>query len=267
MLSSAAGPHRPTSALPIVRFVGPARRDVRTLRRLSVRVITVFAVVVATVSVVAGDARAVSAHQMEGVFRSLSPSGWIAADGGYSIPLSGSRTAWVFGDTLISRSGPTSPRLVPNSIVVTSAGPPRVLIGPLPSARDGSFYWPADGHVASGSQIWLLCLQTISDSSGIHILGNYLARLDVNTGRLVSLRAARPGVARRRGVSTCRVLGSPDAAPEGEAQRQGPRLFLSPGQEQWRDAGSRRRTAPSIGRARTRATTISCLPTRTRDGR
>jgi hypothetical protein len=196
MLSSAAGPHRPASTFPIVRFVGAARRDVRTLRGLSVRVITVFAVVVATVSIVARDARdarAASADQMDGLFRSLSPLGWIAADGGYSVSLSGGRTAWVFGDTLTSRSGGTSPRLVPNSIVVTGARPPRVFLEPLPSARDGFFYWPADGHVASGSQIWLLCLQTISDSTGIHILGNYLARLDVNNGRLVSLRALPAG--------------------------------------------------------------------------
>ncbi len=133
-----------------------------------------------------------SAGQLTNLFASLSRSRWDGADGAYSIPLADGRTVWAFGDTVTPAGGSSPLAMIHNSIVVTGAGQPRVFLSPIAPSPDGTFYWPAAGHAAGGSRFWLLLLRTLVNHTGLHIVGNSLAYMDANTGRVLSQRAV-PG--------------------------------------------------------------------------
>jgi hypothetical protein len=130
--------------------------------------------------------------QLQKLFASLSAFGWIGADGAYSTQLPDSRIAWVFGDTLTPGARAGALGMVHNSLVIISGGKPRVYLTPIPGRPDGSFYWPGSGHATGRHGLSVLCHRVIVDRSGFHIIGTSLARLDINTGRLLSLRAV-PG--------------------------------------------------------------------------
>src|SRR6266851_3741355 len=90
--------------------------------------------------------------------------GWTGADGAVSIPLSATRTLWLFGDTFIGRveaGKRVAPKMINNTAAwqdLTGDKPmrffwggaddkPKALVAPK---DDGLWYWPGDGAVVDG---------------------------------------------------------------------------------------------------------------------
>ncbi|MFH1618554.1 MAG: hypothetical protein ABIG11_01465 [bacterium] len=102
------------------------------------------------------------------------PEGWLGADGIYSVPLSPSKTVWLFGDTLIGAISQGRRRMdafINNSIAIESRVPgqaskveffwdssskPAGSFFPHQSGTSGAFYWPVTGVLLDG-ELFVFC--------------------------------------------------------------------------------------------------------------
>jgi hypothetical protein len=122
-------------------------------------------------------------------FTSLASSGWVGGDGTRSVRLPDGRSAWLFSDT-IAASSRAGLRFVHNSIVITGQRRPHVILNPLPSLADGSYFWPGAARVR-GSKVWVLAQRIVPTGPGLwdfHLAGIWLGQIDISRWRLVSLR-------------------------------------------------------------------------------
>lgn len=130
----------------------------------------VFATLILLFALGAGSAenRARPAPEFDRLFRS--ESGWIGADGAFSVDLGGERTLWLFMDTFVGsvQGGKRAhPALVNNSIGIEANGKTRFFYGHAGHAKDGApeaFWNPEDG----AGYLWPFA--GVCDSSGLHIL-------------------------------------------------------------------------------------------------
>ena len=123
--------------------------------------------------------------------------GWLGADAAYSIPLSGGRDLWIFGDTLYGTERVVEgnvPQMVRNSIGVSTCrgghwniryairhdaqGKPADFFH---AQHPNTWYWALDGFRV-GSDVWvtLLCIRATDDKSGMGFAtcGSDLARIE-----------------------------------------------------------------------------------------
>lgn len=126
--------------------------------------------------------------------------GWLGGDGVYSIPISETKSVWLFGDTFVARPGSESRRaaaLIANSVAVSTCHRGRWSIGyhwagtsqkPDAVFRPGTGevrarpmrYWPLDGHMYAGALwVFLMRVETVDpdDAFGFAITGTDLAEI------------------------------------------------------------------------------------------
>ena len=121
-------------------------------------------------------------------------NGWIGSDAAYSIPLSDSKTLWLFGDTWIGEVSDGKrhhPKMINNSIALqsrhaqpgffyrtNSLGEAESFVKPK---EGGGFFWPFHGaRTSKGLFIFLHQLKTTESNSafGFKVFGEWLAVID-----------------------------------------------------------------------------------------
>lgn len=129
--------------------------------------------------------------------------GWLGSDAAYSIPLSATRSLWLFGDTFVSDPGEQTPRSKAKTMVRNSIGlmdcekkePCRIAYAwrdphsekPrsfFDTGREDEWYWPLDGY-RDGNKLYLSLLivrnkkgSGPTDAFGFEIAGTRWAVID-----------------------------------------------------------------------------------------
>jgi hypothetical protein len=107
--------------------------------------------------------------------------GWLGADGAYSVPLGGTQSLWIFGDTFVGSASATSrthaSSFIHNSIAISTCsgqsctfqyywtGMNSTTPAPVFSPPNNDWFWPMDGFIYNGT-LYLALMQMHSAGSG-----------------------------------------------------------------------------------------------------
>jgi hypothetical protein len=121
-------------------------------------------------------------------FASLSASGWVGGDATNSIALPDGRDCWIFSDTITADSA-AGLAFAHNSIVITGRGRPQVIDNPMRQPSPNAYYWAGAAHV-HGAQVWEIAERIAQTGPGLwdfHLVGDYLAKINISNWRLSSI--------------------------------------------------------------------------------